>query len=178
MADPDGEDEAERFAMPLGRRQRLVAGIAGIGIGFGGPFLLSVALIASSGDPSFLLLPLPFLGALWFAQGLSFTAVVLEPDGVRLERRWRSRFLPYAAISGCDREPRPVGGLGAVGLNALFGSHGWRFNRRAGWHYAAIGNARDLVWMHTAAGLIAVSPEAPDRFAAHLRARLSARRPG
>jgi hypothetical protein len=41
------------FASPLGTRQRLIAGILGIGVGFGGPFLLSVALVATSGDPSF-----------------------------------------------------------------------------------------------------------------------------
>ncbi len=95
------------FASSLGTRQRLIAGILGIGVGFGGPFLLSVVLVATSGDPTFLILPLPFLGALWMAQGLAPSGVRLEADGVRLERRWLSRLVPYTAIQECDRTPAP-----------------------------------------------------------------------
>ena len=59
------------FPATLGRKQRLVAGVLGIGLGFGGPFLLSVAMVATSGEMSLLILPLPFLGALWMIQGLA-----------------------------------------------------------------------------------------------------------
>jgi hypothetical protein len=166
------------FPSILGARQRLIAGVLGVGVGFGVPFLVSVALVATSGDPSFLILPLPFLGALWVAQGLAPAGVSLEPDGVRLERRWLARFLPYSAIEGCDRRPRLIGGLGAVGLNALFGAHGWRWNPRTGWHYLAITNTRDLVYLETSAGLVVISPAEPDEFVARLRARLGARGPG
>ena len=165
------------FPSVLGTRQRLVAGVLGVGVGFGAPFLLSVALVATSGDPSFLILPLPFLGGLWAAQGLAPTGVSLEPDGVRLERRWLARFLPYSAIRRCDRRPRPIGGLGAVGLNALFGSHGRRWNPRTGGHYLFITNTRDLVYLDTSAGLVVLSPSEPDAFVARLRARLASRAP-
>ena len=93
------------FASSLGTRQRLIAGILGIGLGFGGPFLLSVALVATSGDPSFLILPLPFLGGLWMIQGLAPSGVRLEDDGVRLERRWLGRLVPYRVIARGHREP-------------------------------------------------------------------------
>ena len=160
------------FASSLGTRQRLIAGILGIGVGFGGPFLLSVVLVATSGDPTFLILPLPFLGALWMAQGLAPSGVRLEADGVRLERRWLARLLPYTAIHECDRTPRKIGGLGAVGLNALFGSYGWRWNPWTGRHYLAITNTNDLVYLHTSAGLLVISPTNPDGFIGQLRARL------
>jgi hypothetical protein len=167
-----GLPDPVHFPAVLGPRQRWVAGLLGVGLGFGGPFLLSVALVGTSGDPGFLILPLPFLGGLWVAQGLSPSGVTIEEGGVRLERRWLARLLPYAAITGCDRRPRRAGGLGAIGVNALFGSHGWRWNPWTGWHYLAITNTGDLVWLHTAAGLVAVSPRDPDDFVARLRSRL------
>jgi hypothetical protein len=166
------EDDEEHFSATLGPRQRLVTGVVGIGLGFGVPFLLSVALVASSGDPSLLMLPLPFLGGLWAIHGLAPSGYTLETRGLRLERRWFSRVLPYAAILRCDREPRSIGGLLAVGLNGLFGSCGWRWNRRTGWHYLAITNTRDLVYLTTSGGLIVISPSHPEEFAARLRARL------
>jgi Bacterial PH domain len=157
----------------LGRRHR-IAGVLGIGLGFGAPFLLSVALVASSGDPSLLMLPLPLLGGLWAIQGFAPSGYTLEERGVRLERRWVPRLLPYAAILSCDREARRVGGLLALGLNGLFGSHGWRWNPGTGWHYLAITNTHDLVYLHTKAGLVVVSPSRPDEFVARLEARLAA----
>jgi len=169
---PSVGDDGERFSATLGTRQRIVTGVFGIGLGFGAPFLLSVALVATSGDPSLLMFPLPFLGGLWAIQGLAPSGYVLEARGVRLERRWLSRVLPYQAIARCDREPRQIGGLLAIGVNGLFGSHGWRWNRRTGWHYLAITNTRDLVYLHTTAGLIVISPSRPDEFVAHVIARL------
>lgn len=160
------------FPAVLGTRQRIIAGVLGIGLGFGAPFLLSVVLVATSGDPSLLMLPLPFLGALWVIQGLAPSGFTLEPAGVRLERRWLVRRLPYASILGCDREPRCLGGAFALGLNGLFGSRGWRWNPRTGWHYLAITNTRDLVWLRTSGGLVVISPSRPDEFVTRLRARL------
>ncbi len=149
--------------------------MGGIGLGFGGPFLLSVALVASSGDPSLLILPLPFLGALWMIQGLAPSGYTLEEDGLRLERRWARRLIRYDRIIGCDREPRPIGGLLAAGVNGLFGSHGPRWNPRTGWHYLAITNTDDLVFLHTRGGLVVLSPSRPDEFVTALQAALPAR---
>jgi PH (Pleckstrin Homology) domain-containing protein len=164
------------FPAALGRRQRIITGVFGVGLGFGLPFLLSVVLVATSGDPSLLILPLPFLGALWLIQGLSPSGFTLEEDGVRLERRWLGRLVPYASILDCDREARPVGGLLAVGLNGLFGSHGWRWNPRTGWHYLFITNTRELVYLSTTAGLVVISPSEVDQFVTRLQARLRAMR--
>jgi hypothetical protein len=164
------------FPAVLGRKQRLLAGVLGIGLGFGGPFLLSVAMVATSGDPSLLILPLPFLGALWIIQGLAPSGYTLEEDGLRLERRLASRLVPYDRITGCDRQPRPIGGLLAAGFNGLFGSHGPRWNPRTGWHYLAITNTADLVFLHTRGGLLVLSPSRPDEFVGALRAELSAGR--
>ena len=160
------------FEATLGRKQRLVAGVLGIGLGFGGPFLLSVALVASSGDPSLLILPLPFLGALWAIQGLASSGYTLEEHGVRLERRWIRRLIPYDTIVRCDRQRRPIGGLLAAGINNLFGSHGPRWNRRTGWHYLAITNTEDLVFLETRGGYVVLSPSRPDEFVSALSARL------
>ena len=166
------------FPAVLGNRQRIITGVLGIGLGFGGPFVLSVVLVATSGDPSLLILPLPFLGGLWVIQGFAPSGFTLEEHGVRLERRWLARLLPYAAILGCDRGPRPIGGVLAVGLNGLFGSHGWRWNPWTGWHYLAITDTRDLVYLHTTAGLMVISPRPPDEFVARLGARLRPLEPG
>jgi hypothetical protein len=135
--------------------------------------VLSIAMVATSGDPSLLILPLPFLCALWLIQGLAPAGYTLEADGVRIERRWLSRLIPYRFIHGVDREPRAVGGLGAVGLNGLFGSQGPRWNRRTGWHYLAITNTTDLVHLHTRGGLVILSPSRPDEFTARLDRRLA-----
>ena len=64
-------------------------------------------------------------------------------------------------------------GLGAVGLNGLFGSQGPRWNRRTGWHYLAITNTTDLVHLHTRGGLVILSPSRPDEFTARLDRRLA-----
>ena len=136
------------------------------------PFALSVAMVATSGDPSLLILPLPSLCLLWVIQGLAPAGLRLGADGVRIERRWLSRLIPYRLIVGVDRTPRPIGGLGAVGLNNLFGSVGPRWNRRTGWHYLAITNTTDLVYLQTAGGLVVLSPSRPDEFAARLAGRL------
>jgi PH (Pleckstrin Homology) domain-containing protein len=145
----------------------------GLGLGFGVPFVLSVAMVATSGDLGLLIVPLPFLLGLWTVQGFAPAGFTLEADGVRIERRWLARLIPYVLIRGVDREPRPVGGFGAAGLNVLFGSQGPRWNPRTGWHYLAITNTTDLVYLHTAEGLLVLSPSRPDEFAARLGWRLS-----
>lgn len=138
------------------------------------PFALSVFLVATSGDPIFVIFPLPFLGVVWALQGLAPSGYTLEPRGIRLERRWLARRLPYSAIRSVDRTPRPIGGLLALGLNGLFGSHGLRWNPRVGLHYLAITNTRDLVYLETSRGLVVISPTNPDELVAALRARLPA----
>ena len=122
--------------------------------------MLSVALLASSGDPVFVIFPLPFLGLVWAIQGLAPTGFTLEGRGVRIERRWLPRRLPYSGIRGVDREPRSVGGFGAVGLNVLFGSQGPRWNRRTGRHYLAITNT-PLSCTSTRWRLVVLSPAGP-----------------
>ena len=152
------------FPAVMGARQRWITGVLGIGLGFGGPFLLSVVLIATSGDPSFLILPLPFLGALWLAQGLAAAGYTLEEQGIRIERRWNPWLIPYDQIEAADRAPRRIGGLGGVGCNALFGARGARWNPWTGWHYLAIANTEALVGVTTRRGLVVLSPDRPDEF--------------
>jgi hypothetical protein len=60
-------------------------------------------------------------------------------------------------------------------LNGLFGSHGWRFNPRTGWHYLAITNTSGLVYLTTTNGLVVVSPSEPDLFVERLRARINSK---
>ena len=155
----------------LGTRQRLIAGIIGIGLGIGIPLALSVVLLAQTGDPEFLIFPLPFLGAMWFAQGLAPTGYTLGADALVIERRWMPRVIPYGAIRGVDRRLRPIGGFLSLGFNSLFGSHGTRWNPRTGFHYLAITNTRDLVYLETPRGLVVLSPDQPEEFVAELRRR-------
>ena len=86
------------FPARLGSRQRVIAGVLGLGLGFGVPFVLSVALVASSGDATLLILPLPFLGALWAIQGLA-------PSGFALEYGWGAREIDDATweVTSYDR---------------------------------------------------------------------------
>lgn len=156
----------------LGPRQRAIAG-AGVALGFGVPFALSVVLVATSGDTTLLILPIPFLTGLWVIQGFAPAGFTLEGGGVRVERRWRPHAIPYSTIRAADRERRPVGGLGALGINALFGSHGVRWHPRTGWHYLAITNTEDLVYLHTRWGLVVLSPSRPEEFLSLLSARLA-----
>jgi len=165
------------FPAPLGRRQRLITGVIGIGLGFGLPFVASIALVAATGDPAALILPLPFLGGLWVVQGLAPSGYTLEERGVRIDRRWLPRLVPYDRIRGCDRRRRPIGGLLAVGLNGLFGSHGPRWNPRTGWHYLAITSPENAVYLETAGGLVVLSPGDPETFVRELCARLPAPAP-
>ena len=162
----------ETFDATLGTRQRWISGLGGIGLGFGVPFVLSVLLVATSGDMLFLILPLPFLGALWAAQGFAPSGYTLSDGGLVLERRWFRRVLPYAAITEIDRRQRTVGGLGTMVLNSLFGSHGLRWNPRTGRHYIFITRTSDLVWLTTSRGLVALSPERPAEFTTRLAGRL------
>lgn len=161
------------FPAVLGTRQRILAGVLGIGLGFGGPFALSVALTATSGDPAFVILPLPFLGALWVLQGLAPAAYRLDEAGMAIDRRLMPRRIPYADIHGVDRTPRPIGGFLGLGVNALFGARGPRWNPRTGLHYLAITNTTNLVFLHTRRGLLVISPDRPDDFARELSRRLA-----
>ena len=136
------------------------------------PILTSVALIATTGDPAFVIFPLPFLGAVWMIQGLAPSGFTLGDRALVIERRWLSRRVPYSTIRAVDRRPRPIGGLLALGLNGLFGSHGPRWRPGTGLHYLAITNTRDLVYLETAAGMVVISPSEPDGFVAELRGRL------
>lgn len=168
-------DAAESVFYPavLGKRQRLLAGVLGLGLGIGVPIALSTVLVASTGDPSLLILPLPFIGLMWAIQGLAPAGFSLDADELWIERRWLRRRIPYASITAVDRRPRRVGGLFALGGNGLFGAHGVRWNRSTGWHYLAITNTEDLVYLHTSRGLVVVSPSRPDEFVAALSRRLA-----
>jgi hypothetical protein len=168
---------AETFAAPLGSRQRWIAGLGGIAAGFGVPFVLSIFLVATTGDLLLLILPLPFLAVLWVAQGLAPRGYTLEEDRLILERRWFRRAMPYAAIRTIDRKARRPGGLGAMGLNGIFGAHGLRWNPRTGRHYLFITRTSDLVWLTTARGLLALSPERPAEFTSRLAERVAGRGP-
>lgn len=165
--------EVTTFPAVLGTRQRILTGVVGIGLGFGGPFVLSVVLIATSGDPAFLILPLPFLGGLWLLHGLAPSAYTLEERGVVIERRLLPRLIPYGDVTGADRIRRPIGGVLALGVNALFGARGPRWNPRTGLHYLAVTNTTDLVFLHTRRGLLVISPARPDEFVRDLERRLA-----
>ena len=103
------------------------------------------------------------------------TAYRLGPDGVCVERRAGPQVIAYRDIRGMDRLPRSVKGLTLGGSNGLFGRFGGFWNPRLGFYRLFLTNTQTVVWLSTAQGWVAVSPDRPDEFCARLATRLPMR---
>jgi PH (Pleckstrin Homology) domain-containing protein len=128
------------------------------------------------GNPEWLFIGLPFLGIFWATMQYAPRAYRLAPDGVRIERRAGDIVVPYEAIVAVDRERRGLTGFGA-GSKGFLGwfSFGRAWRPSLGRYRLALTNRRDVVWLRTTSGWIAVSPDPPDAFVDRLRARLVSR---
>ncbi len=128
--------------------------------------------MARSGDPRWIFLGLPFTLALFVGGRYAPTGYRLGPDGLRIERRAAPRVIPYHAIRAVDRQPRRIGGLSMVGFRGVFGHFGTFWNPSLGTHQLWVSDTGSIVWLATTDGWIAVSPDPPDAFVEHLRARI------
>lgn len=161
------------YAAPLGARERL-ATIAGVVFGVVVFTGVGVVLAALREEPAWLALSLPFVAALWVMGRYAPLGYRLGADGVRVERRAGPRVIPYRAIRGADRAPRPVAGLSVWGSRGIFGRFGTFWNLRLGFYRLFLSDADHVVWLLTDRGLIGLSPDRPDEFLERLRGRLEA----
>lgn len=137
---------------------------------------LGIVFTAKSGDPRWIFLGLPFTFVLFVAGRYAPIAYRLSADGLHIERRAAAKVIPYHAIHAVDREPRRIGGLSTMGFKGVFGHFGRFWNPTVGTHQLWLTNTRSIVWLETATGWVAVSPDRPDEFVERLRARIGGAR--
>jgi hypothetical protein len=162
---------ADHFPALLGTRERW-ATLAAVGLGVAGMFLLGVVFAVHTGDGRWLFLNLPFAIMLFGVGRYAPTGYRLAPDGVHVERRAGPKVIPYAAIRGADREPRPLRGVSVGASKGVFGHFGRFWNGALGFYRLYLTNRDGVVWLDTAGGWVGLSPERPDDFVARLRTRL------
>jgi hypothetical protein len=167
-------DSRDRFGAPLGTWERW-ATLGAVVVSVAGLTLLGVVLMLKSGDPSWLLIGLPFTLALFVIARLAPAAYALASDGVHIERRAGPRVIPYRTIRGVDRLPRRVSGLSVTASKGIFGRFGRFWNMELGFYRLFLTNTDAVVWLDTTDGLIGLSPDRPDEFVERLQARLAAR---
>jgi hypothetical protein len=129
-------------------------------------------MTARSGDPAWLLVSLPFTLGLWWFSRLAPTGYALGADGVQVHRRIGPLVIPYRTIRACDDAPRSLSGLTLFGSRGLFGHFGRFWSPRLGNFRLYLTNRRDVVWLSTDTGWVAVSPDRPQEFLERLRRRL------
>ena len=134
--------------------------------------VVGVVLAARNGDPSWLLVSLPFTLGLWFFGRFAPTAYVLGRDGVQVHRRAGVLLIPYRTIRGCDTAHRSLAGLTMLGSRGVFGHFGLFWSPRLGNFRLYLTNRHQVVWLATDRGWIALSPDRPDEFLDRLRSRL------
>ena len=132
---------------------------------------LGIVFAAKSGDLRWIFLGLPFTLALFVAGRYAPIAYRLGADGLSIERRAGPRVIPYRAILAVDRAPRRAGGLSVMAFKGVFGHFGRFWNSTVGFHQLWLTNTHSIVWLRTATGWVALSPDRPDEFVERLRAR-------
>jgi hypothetical protein len=129
-------------------------------------------LTVRTGDIQWLFLSLPFTGMFWIASRLAPTGYRLGVDAIHVERRGGRTAIPYQEIRAVDRDARSAKGLTCMGSNGLFGRFGSFWNPRLGIYRLFLSNTDTIVWLGTARGWVALSPDRPDEFCARLAPRI------
>ena len=78
-----------------------------------------------------------------------------------------------ATIRAVDRAPRPITGLSVMGSNGVFGRFGQFWNLRLGFYRLFVTDGRKIVWLQTAGGWVALSPDQPDEFVERLSGKIA-----
>jgi hypothetical protein len=129
-------------------------------------------MTARSGEPGWLLVSLPFALGLWWFGRLAPAGYALGADGVLVHRRIGVLVIPYRTIRACDDATRSLSGLTLFGSRGLFGHFGRFWSPRLGNYRLYLTNRRDVVWLSTDTGWVALSPDRPQEFLERLRRRL------
>ena len=129
-------------------------------------------LTVQSGEPLWLFVGLPFTLFIWAVGRFAPLGYRLAADGVQVERRVGIKVIPYGAIRGVDRLPRPIKGLSVTGSKGIFGYFGGFWNSSLGFYRLFLTNQDNIVWLDTRAGWVALSPDRPDEFVERLRPHL------
>jgi hypothetical protein len=131
-----------------------------------------VVLTATTGDPRWLLVSLPFTLILWIFGRFAPTAYALGDDGVQVHRRAGVLVIPYRTILAVDTEHRSLTALTTFGSRGIFGHFGRFWSPRLGNFRLYLANSRDVVWLATDDGWVGLSPDHPQEFVERLRHRL------
>jgi hypothetical protein len=146
--------------------------VAAVALGVVVLSVVGVVFMARSGDPTWLLLALPCTRVRWGFGRFAPTGYALGGDGVQVHRRAGVLVIPYRAIRGCDGERRSLSGLTLFGSRGIFGHFGRFWSPRLGNYRLYLANTRDVVWLATEWGWVALSPDRPGEFLEGLRRRL------
>lgn len=141
----------------------------------GGTIVCGLIMVVRTSDLRWLVLSLPFSVLLLIGARYAPRGYRLAADGIHVERQAGPKVIPYGVIRAVDREPRSLTGMSFGGFNGLFGRFGRFWNPRLGVYRLFLSNTHSVVWLATNDGWVALSPEPPDEFCAHLEARLSDR---
>jgi hypothetical protein len=133
---------------------------------------LGVFFAVRDGDPRWLFVALPVMLALWVFGRLAPSGYRLGPDGVHVQRRAGDVVVPYRSILAVDTEWRSLTGLTMMGSRGIFGHFGRFWSPRLGHYRLYLTNQRQVVWLATQQGWVAVSPDRAEEFVARLRERL------
>ena len=139
----------------------------------GGTTIAGVILMVRTHDFRWLFLSLPFSLMLLVAARYAPRGYRLAPDGLRIHRRAGDVRIAYRDIRTVDRAARRLKGLTFAGSSGLFGRFGRFWNSQLGVYRLFLSNTHSIVWMRTADGWAAVSPDRPDDFQAQLEVRIS-----
>ena len=143
----------------------------------GGMTLLGVVFTIQTTDLRWLFLGVPFTLMMLLMSRLGPTGYRLGGDGLHVVRRgFPDKVIPYRRIRGVDRTPRALTGLTLTGSKGIFGRFGTFWSPRLGVYRLYMANTDHVLWLDTADGLIGLSPDAGEEFAARLQERLAAAR--
>ena len=143
-----------------------------VGLGVVVLSIAGVVFAVKHGDPRWLFASVPFTLALWVFGRFAPAAYALGADGVQVHRRAGVLVIPYRSIRGVDTRVRTLTGLTMFGSRGIFGHFGRFWSPRLGHYRLYLSNSRDVVWLATDDGWVALSPDRPQDFVAHLLTRL------
>jgi len=161
----------DHFGATLGNSERWST-IFAVALGVVGVSLLGVTFAVKSGNPRWLFLSLPFTLMLFVIGRYAPLGYRLAADGVHVERRARPRVIAYRTIRSTDRVARPLAGISLTASKGVFGRFGRFWNSTLGFYRLFLTNRKNIVWLETTGGWMALSPDRPDEFVARLRARI------
>jgi hypothetical protein len=164
------------YSATLSPKARLLTYGVGLGVGLGVPLALAIGFTLGFGDPAFLLLPLPFAGALLLAWLFRTTGYRVGPDAVAILSPVSAVPVKLSALDSvrfpASSPPGNVFGLWRV--EGIWGTRGSYWNRSWGKFRVYVTDDSKRVELRLAeGGRILVSPDRPEDFAREVSSLLS-----